>query len=77
MVTAAVQKLSDSAQQMLRFVDETVLTDYDGFVEIVEQYQTDVEEVNRIFQEFSMKTSEITETMQNMNQGIKQTPPDV
>ena len=69
-VTAAVQKLSDSAQQMLRFVDETVLTDYDGFVEIVEQYQTDAEEVNRIFQEFSMKTSEITGTKQNMNQGI-------
>ena len=48
-VNEAVQKLSDSAQQMLQFVDETVLTDYDSFVSIVNQYQTDAEEMNRIF----------------------------
>lgn len=70
MVNEAVQKLSDSAKQMLRFVDETVLTDYDSFVSIVNQYQLDAEEMNRIFQEFSVKTSEITGTMQSMNNGI-------
>lgn len=69
-VNEAVQKLSDSAKQMLRFVDETVLTDYDSFVSIVNQYQLDAEEMNRIFQEFSVKTSEITGTMQSMNNGI-------
>ena len=65
-----MQKLSDSAKQMRRYVDETVLTDYDSFVSIVNQYQLDAEEMNRIFQEFSVKTSEITGTMQSMNNGI-------
>ena len=69
-VNSAVEKLSDSAEQMLQFVNETVLTDYDSFVDIVKQYQSDAEEMNLIFQEFSEKTSEITNTMNNVNQGI-------
>ena len=70
-VNSAVGKLSGSAEQMLRFVDETVLTDYDGFVDIVKQYQTDAEEMNVIFQEFSQKTAEIADVMQSVNQGMK------
>lgn len=69
-VNAAVEKLSGSAEQMLQFVNETVLTDYDGFVDIVKQYQTDAEEMNVIFQEFSQKTQEIATTMQRVNDGI-------
>lgn len=69
-VNAAVEKLSGSAEQMLQFVNETVLTDYDGFVDIVKQYQTDAEEMNVIFQEFSQKTREIATTMQRVNDGI-------
>ena len=69
-VNAAVEKLSGSAAQMLQFVNDTVLTDYDGFVDIVKQYQTDAEEMNVIFQEFSQKTREIATTMQRVNDGI-------
>lgn len=70
-VNAAVEKLSSSAEQMLAFVNETVLTDYDGFVDIVKQYQTDAEEMNVIFQEFSEKTATIADTMQKVNNGIQ------
>lgn len=56
---------------MLQFVNETVLTDYDGFVDIVKQYQTDAEEMNVIFREFSDKTAEIADTMQKVNNGIQ------
>lgn len=56
---------------MLAFVNETVLTDYDGFVDIVKQYQTDAEEMNVIFQEFSEKTAAIADTMQKVNNGIQ------
>lgn len=69
-VNTAVEKLSTSAEQMLQFVNETVLTDYDSFVDIVNQYQTDAEEMNVIFQEFSKKTAEIAGTMQDVNNGI-------
>ena len=33
-VNTAVNRLSNSAEQMLHFVNETILTDYDGFVDI-------------------------------------------
>lgn len=69
-VNTAVKKLSSSAEQMLQFINGTVLTDYDGFVDIVHQYQTDAEEMNAIFQEFFKKTGEMAETMQLMNKGI-------
>ena len=69
-VNVAVEKLSSSAEQMLQFVNETVLTDYDDFVDIVKQYQTDAEEMNVIFREFSEKTAEIADTMQKVNNGI-------
>ena len=70
-VNAAVEKLSGSAEQMLQYVKESVLTDYDGFVDIVKQYQSDAEEMNGIFQEFAQKTSEIAGTMKQVNTGIQ------
>ena len=70
-VNAAVEKLSGSAEQMLQYVKESVLTDYDGFVDIVKQYQSDAEEMNGIFQEFAQKTSEIAGTMKQVNSGIQ------
>ena len=70
-VNLAVERLSGSAEQMLQFVKESVLTDYDGLVDIVKQYQNDAEEMNGIFQEFAQKTSEIAGTMKSVNAGIQ------
>ena len=69
-VTAAVEKLAGNAENMLKFLDEKIIKDYDGFVEIVKQYQADAENMNEILQEFSEKASIIEETMQKMDIGI-------
>lgn len=70
MVTEAVEKLANNAEEMLKFLDEQVITDYDGFVDIVKQYQADADNMNEILQEFVEKASVIEKTMQDMNTGI-------
>ena len=69
-VTLAVEKLAKSAERMIDFIDEQVISDYDGFVEIVEQYRADADSMNDILQAFAKDASEIEETMQAMAQGI-------
>ena len=69
-VTLAVEKLAKSAERMIAFIDEQVISDYDGFVEIVEQYRADADSMNDILKGFAKDAAEIEETMQTMAQGI-------
>lgn len=70
LVTTAVEKLAGNAERMITFIDEKVMTDYDGFVEIVEQYKKDAESVNDILDAIFQNTGNINETMQVVNTGI-------
>ena len=69
-VTLAVEKLAKSAERMIDFIDEQVISDYDGFVDIVEQYRADADSMNDILKEFAKDAAAIEETMQTMAQGI-------
>lgn len=69
-VTKAVEQLAQNAEGMLRFIDEKVITDYDNFVEVVEQYEKDADSVNDILSQFDNNTNGINNTMQTMNTGI-------
>lgn len=70
LVTEAVEKLARNAEEMLQFIDEKVMKDYDGFVEVVEQYTKDADSVNEILAEFAANTTDINHTMEDMNSGI-------
>ena len=70
LVTLAVERLAENAEQMLRFVDEKIMTDYDGFVAVVQQYAKDAENMNEIISEFSRNAGGISDTMETMNMGI-------
>lgn len=70
LVTTAVEKLAKNAEDMLRFIDEKVMKDYDGFVGVVEQYEKDADSVNEILSEFAQKTQEINGNIQSMNDGL-------
>jgi methyl-accepting chemotaxis protein len=69
-VTAAVEKLASNAEDMLKFIDEKIMKDYDGFVNVVEQYENDADSVNNILTKFAENTGDINSTMQIMNTGI-------
>lgn len=70
MVTAAVEKLAQNAENMLQYIDENVMKDYDGFVDVANSYQHDAEDVNEILTEFASGTSEMQSIMQRINVGI-------
>jgi methyl-accepting chemotaxis protein len=70
MVMNAVDKLSTNAEHMLKFVDEKVIKDYDGFVDIVKQYQADAESMKNLLVDFSNSAASVNDVMQTMNQGL-------
>lgn len=70
MVTAAVEKLALNAENMLQYIDENVMKDYDGFVDVANSYQHDAEDVDLILNEFASGTSEMQSIMQRINVGI-------
>ena len=70
MVTGAVNKLASSAERLMEFIDGKVMTDYDGFVDVVTKYKEDANTVNEILNTISTNTNTISGTMQSMNTGI-------
>ncbi len=69
-VIAAVEKLADNASEMLRFVDNNVMKDYDSFVEIVNQYQQDAQKMDELLSAFAEEANVIATTMQEMDGSI-------
>lgn len=67
LVTDAVSKLAANAEEMLKFVGTDVIKDYDGFVEIVNQYQADADLMAQILGEFAEQATVINDTMREMN----------
>ena len=71
LVTAAVEKLAQNAEYVLKFIDEKVMTDYDGFVDVASQYEKDADDMNSILQDFASNSSAINHTMLSLNEGIE------
>lgn len=70
MVTEAVEKLSQNAEDMLSFIDGNIMKDYDDFEAVSNYYHDDAESVNVILSEFANNTSEMESIMQQINAGI-------
>ena len=70
LVINAVNKLVENANEMLKFMENNVVKDYDSFVEIMNQYQQDTEKINELMAGFASETSGMAETMQMMNSGM-------
>ncbi len=70
LVTDAVELLSTNAGDMIKFMGNDVMNDYDGFVKIVNQYESDADTMNGILTDFAQKATAMAEIMDNVNQGI-------
>ena len=70
LVTKAVEDLSKNANDMLAFIDDTVLADYDNFVEVVGKYHEDADSLNGILDEFYQSAQGLEETMAGVVDGI-------
>ena len=70
MVTQAVEELSKNADEMLQFIDERVLVDYDKFVDVATQYHDDADDINQTLQHFYNNTRQLEDTMERMTNSI-------
>ena len=69
-VTKSVEELSDNANEMLTFIDKTVLTDYDSFVDVAEKYHTDADSLNSLLDEFFESAHNLETTVTAVVDGI-------
>ena len=59
-----------NSKRLLEYVNNDVLTDYNKFVVISDNYYNDAVNVNNILEEFTTGTSALKTTMSEMNHGI-------
>ena len=69
-VTQAVKTLADNAMQVLDFINTTVLTDYDSFVETGEKYEQTAEFLNDMLSVMEGQTQNLNSYMSDMADSI-------
>ena len=70
MVTTAVEDLAKNANDMVAFIDETVLADYDKFVDMANTYHDDADYMDETLQNFYASADRLRGTMAQMAEGI-------
>jgi methyl-accepting chemotaxis protein len=66
MVINAVEDLTQSSNEVLHFIDETILKDYDNFVSSGQHYDDDAEYINRQMTRFVKETDELNDIITKM-----------
>ena len=69
-VTRAVQELSNNAIEVVDFINNTVIADYEAFVETGEKYENTAEIMNEILEGFTEKADSLDGTMHSMADSI-------
>ena len=71
MVVKAVNSLVENSQQMLDFMQDKVLVDYDSFVDSGEQYKEDAEHINSAMSAFAERTDNLKKIMNEIVDSIE------
>ncbi len=69
-VTAAVKELSDNAVQVIDFINQNVLADYDAFVDTGAKYEETAELIENMLGSFSEKAKNLNAVMDEMSDQI-------
>lgn len=71
-VIASVEDLSNNSTKLLKFIDETVLKDYQKLMQTGEQYNEDADSVNGFMLDFSALAEELTSSIEGIVNAIGQ-----
>lgn len=71
-VIDAVQKMEKSLTSTLSFLDETVLADYNNFMNVSDQYSMDAQFVNTTMSDINASIDSLNDTMFKMSEAINQ-----
>ncbi len=70
-VMEAVKKLAENANEMIQFINSTVLTDYEKFVGVADQYHADADSIEEIIIKFAEGAKSLAATMDEVTRGIE------
>lgn len=71
LVTQAVNKLAQNSNAIVEYIDETIMPDYEGFVDTGVQYRNDAAYVNETMDDFEKKAVNLRRIMQETAESIK------
>lgn len=69
-VVAAVQELTECSNVIVSYINETILSDYDAFVESGKQYNKDAVHVNEIVTEFNQMAEVLMRSVDEINETV-------
>ena len=70
-VTTAVKTLSDNAVQVIDFINQNVLADYDAFVDTGEKYENTATMIDEMLATFTEKANNLNSVMAEMSDRIE------
>jgi len=70
-VISAVEELAGNSNEMLTYVSESVLADYDEFEGVAQQYYQDAEDINQVLQSVNENTVVLNSTINDMTDEIE------
>ncbi|MBO6154442.1 MAG: methyl-accepting chemotaxis protein [Lachnospiraceae bacterium] len=70
-VTAAVKDLSENAMEVLNFINEVVLADYDSFVETGDKYENTATVIESILADFNERAENLNVIMAEMEEAVQ------
>lgn len=71
MVMAAVRELVRNSDEIVKYIKDSILPDYDGFVQSGNQYRNDAEHVNEIVSQFNDMSGSLKEIMGEITDSIQ------
>lgn len=70
-VTESVEELVNNANQIMTYITEKVVADYDEFVEVANTHKNDVDTINQMLVRFSTRSGDLRRIATNMADGIQ------
>ena len=70
-VIEAVNALSDTAEEMIRFANTTAINGYNGLVEISHRYNDDADQTNEIMKEFAANSEDLYKRMDEIKTSME------
>lgn len=71
-VMDAVSRLSCDSEKMLQFIDSTVLSDYDNFENVAQQYYKDSTQLDNMLKNFSQMADGLKDLMTDLQKGTSE-----
>lgn len=70
MITASISTLSTNSQDMMKFIDQAILRDYDLFVGVTDSYQSDANSTKDLINNVVTNITYLNDAIVKMNEGI-------